>query len=393
MLKRLLIVAILSIATYSLSAQQYEEVIVDSDTLRYRYTPTDQTSKNTISTFGQRLYNYTTLEEGERINFSVTGTPAYSANLGWSLMAIGDIQYRTRNISQPQSLQICATASLTGYYGLDIDGINIFSRGKHRLSYSLKAHSTPTKIYGLDFATSAQNSCGSYTNNMYVASICYTSLLSQRYLLGAHLDYCYEKADKLDSYASTIIGDRNKRYYGGGVGATFGIRNSRTEGINLKRGIDITIDTTFRPHFISNNDSDILQINLLFDYYQPLWKNALLAIDIYGEYNTKNTPWMLRAELGDNYRMRGYYPGRYNDNTLITGQLELRQLIWQSLVIAAWGGVGSVFSPEDNFDTSKILPNYGAGIRWHLNTDTAIRFDVGFGRGCYNFILGLNEAF
>lgn len=91
--------------------------------------------------------------------------------------------------------------------------------------------------------------------------------------------------------------------------------------------------------------------------------------------------------------MRGYYPGRYNGNTFITGQLELRQLIWQSLVIAAWGGVGSVFSPEDNFDTSKILPNYGAGIRWHLNTDTAIRFDVGFGRGCYNFILGLNEAF
>lgn len=393
MLHRLIIVAILSIATYTLSAQQYEEIIIDSDTLTYRYTPTDQMSNSNISTFGQRLYNYTTLEESEHINFSVMGTPIYSANLGWGITAIGDMKYRTHNNSLPHSLLIGATVSLTGYYGIEIDGTNLLSRGNHRISYSLQGYSTPIKIYGLDFATSAQNIAGKYTKNLFSATIRYTTHLNSKYLIGGHLDYRYERANNPDKRASEIIGNREWAYYGGGIGITLGLRDSHTEDINLRHGIDITLDATFRPQILSNLQSDIWQINALFCYYQPLWQNGLLIMDIFMEHNSEETPWMLRAELGDNYRMRGYYPGQYNGNTLITTQLELRQLIYQSLAIAVWGGGGTAFSSQDKLSLSKILPNYGAGIRWYLNSDSAICFDVGFGRDCYNFILGLNQAF
>jgi hypothetical protein len=91
--------------------------------------------------------------------------------------------------------------------------------------------------------------------------------------------------------------------------------------------------------------------------------------------------------------MRGYYPGRYNGNALITTQLELRQHVWEGLVAAVWGGVGSAFSSGEELSWRKLLPSYGVGIRWYMSPDMAIRIDAGFGRGCYNFVVGLNEAF
>ena len=118
-----------------------------------------------------------------------------------------------------------------------------------------------------------------------------------------------------------------------------------------------------------------------------------MVIDIYGEQHSQNTPWILRGQLGDDARMRGYYPGRYNGNTLITSQLELRQHIIDGLVIAAWAGCGTAFSKGEEINTSMILPNYGVGLRYHLGTHSAIRIDVGFGRDGYDFILGYNEAF
>jgi hypothetical protein len=91
--------------------------------------------------------------------------------------------------------------------------------------------------------------------------------------------------------------------------------------------------------------------------------------------------------------MRGYYPGQYNGNSLITTQLEVRQHIWEGLVGVLWGGAGVVWSEHDSVAWRKVLPNYGAGIRWYLSLSTAIRIDVGFGRGCYNFVVGMNESF
>ena len=91
--------------------------------------------------------------------------------------------------------------------------------------------------------------------------------------------------------------------------------------------------------------------------------------------------------------MRGYYEGRYNDNNMITTQLELRQQIWNRLGGVVWGGCGVLFATWDKFDPKEILPTYGVGLRWRVRNNSNIRFDVGFGRNCYGFIFGINEAF
>ena len=392
MLRRVSIVATILIwATLSLSAQQNK--VVSNGNIEYRYTPTDQKSQSAV-TFGQRLYNTTSIGGNRSATASFTVAPTYSADKEWSLAVIGDILYRTKNqTSRPHILTIGATASLAGHYGASVDGTNFFNRGKHRLSYHIGAQSTPLALFGLNYTTSTLNNAGRYVEEVYAGAIRYTSSIAEKFLLGAYIDYRYDEATDFDLYSSMIVGDKETLFYGAGIGAILGLRTSYEEEINLRHGVDITFDILLRPQFSSNLDSDIWQISGLFDYYQPLWRGALMVVDLYGEHHSKGTPWLLLAKLGSDCRMRGYYPGRYNGNSLVSAQLELRQRIARFVVITAWAGAGTIFSEYDRFDTSKILPNYGAGLRLYLNATTALRLDVGFGKDCRNFIIGLNEAF
>ena len=91
--------------------------------------------------------------------------------------------------------------------------------------------------------------------------------------------------------------------------------------------------------------------------------------------------------------MRGYYPSRYNGNTLMGGQVELHQHIWQGIVAAVWGGFGAVTSINDPLAWHKILPDYGAGIRYYTTPTSALHIDFGFGRQSHNILVGLDQRF
>ncbi|MBE6176465.1 MAG: hypothetical protein E7146_05675 [Rikenellaceae bacterium] len=390
-----LLAVVLVLSTSFATAQNPEQMIIDGDTISYTYHAdhTPITKKG----FGQRLDDYLSLDvnDAKRVNFSITGGPGYSPNRGWQLAVRGDMQYRTRatqTTSTPDRLSIVAAASLTGYYGIKIDGVNHLGKS-HNLQYGAELRSEPRDIYGLSFASSSVGTLGTYTEEMYRGWVRYSHLVNNLFLFGAYVDYHYESAHKLDTYGASLLNSQTLQYQGLGLGLSLGLRSARKEAINRIRGVNITIEGLVRPELLSNYSATLWQVSLLLDYYQPLWRGGLMVIDIYGEQHSQNTPWILRGQLGDDARMRGYYPGRYNGNTLITSQLELRQHIINGLVIAAWAGCGTAFSKGEEFNTSMILPNYGVGLRYHLGTHSAIRIDVGFGRDGYDFILGYNEAF
>ena len=91
--------------------------------------------------------------------------------------------------------------------------------------------------------------------------------------------------------------------------------------------------------------------------------------------------------------MRGYYFGRYTDRKLATAQVELRQHIYGPFGGVVWGGVGSVVDSHKNIDFSKLLPNYGLGLRIDLGKGSRLRIDYGFGRHSNGVVIGMNEAF
>lgn len=399
MLRRLLCILMLGCAWSTTSAQSVQRAVIGSDTLTYSYTPYtlshDKTSSREAGRSFSQWFNNQHHSSDYGTHFSIIGGPGYSAETNLRLSLLGRMTYRMRatSLDTPHSYTaLSATASISGYYRFAIEGAHHFNP-RHRLAYRIEARSLPTRIWGLDYDSSLDNPRGRYTSKKYHGWVDYRYNFTRHIFISATADYQYIEATNIDYTASAVIAQRIKKVYGAGIGTALGI-DTRDSEINAQRGIYFCIEAMLRPSILGNISHDLWRASTTFDYYQPLWRGGTLAVDIYGEYHSAGTPWLLRANLGSDYRMRGYYPGRFNGECMATAQIELRQRIWQGLSGVVWGGCAEAFTPHyDGFKWRKILPNYGVGMRWAHNRHTSIRIDAGFGRDAFAIIVGLNEAF
>lgn len=376
------------LSCHTIAAQQLEEKTLDGTTITYRYTPIVEDSRTPLE-----RYLDANLDD-RNVRFNIIGGPGYSANTGWRLAAIANMYYRQRgeDSTSPGVLTLTAAASLTGYYNLTLGGVNALHGGRHRLSYGLELRSEPTYIWGLDYATATGGSAGEYTAHDYGAWLNYRYAFTRSLFVGVGVNYLNVEANGLSHRAVNIVGNEPYSISAVGVGLSLGV-DTRQSVDNRTRGLYAAVELVTHPQLLSSLSSNLYELNVTFDYYQPLWRGATLALDLYGEFHNDATPWLLRAELGGESRMRGYYRGRYMGDHLVAAQLELRQHLWEGLGVAVWGGAGEVFSVDDKFAWRKVLPTYGVGLRWSLNALTSIRLEMAFGRDSRYFILGINEAF
>ncbi len=396
MLRGLVVAIAVAFAAGTLSAQSPEQVVINQDTVTYTYTPIDQTSRaqTGIEGFGLRLNDYLTYAEDDprEVKFTAVGAPSYSESTGWRLAGVATLHYRTSGVSSPHSLSLSASASLKGCYGVSLDGVNHLGT-RHRLGYGGSYALDNCRLYGLDYVTSLQGSYGEYRARNYGAYILYDFTVTHGLTIGVRGDYINKNIVSVDAYTSEIISGEVGRISAFGIGIGVEYTTCRTEDINLTRGVTLAAEYKVSPKVFNNIGGVLHEVSAVVDWYQPLWRGGLLALDLYSEYHSRNTPWMCRSMLGGDSRMRGYYLGRFNGNALATAQLELRQRVWEGLVIAGWGGCGTIFSEGDPVAWIRVLPTYGAGIRWYFNPTSLVRIDCGFGRNCHAFIVGYTEAF
>lgn len=381
----------------TLSAQDVESLAVEGQTIEYKYTPMVQISHTQmgIERFGLLLNNYLTAADDDKrkVRFSVIGGPAYSINTGWLLAASATMRYRTPDLASPHTLSLIGMASLRGCYSLDLEGKNYLGTTRHMLSYGGGISHMPAYLYGLDYSTSAVGLYGEYTSRDYHAFLHYYYRATDALTLGVTADYTHKRVRVMDDYVSDIMMGHDDSFSGLGIGLNAVFSTRRTEDVNLTRGVFVRAEFLIHPKALTSCGRTLHEVNITFDYYQPLWSGGLVVVDLYGEHHSADTPWMMRAEMGGDSRMRGYYYGRYGGNMMATAQVELRQRVWEGLVVAGWGGCGAVFSAQDRASWQRVLPTYGAGIRWYINPTMAVRIDYGFGRNCSALIVGYSEAF
>ena len=396
MLRGLVVTIAAVFAVGALSAQSHEQMVISSDTVAYTYTPIDQASRAQmgIEGFGLRLNDYLTFAEDDprRVKFSGVGAPAYSESTGWRLVAEATLRYRTAQQGVPHRLSLRGSASLRGCYALSLDGVNNFVGG-HTFSYGGSYALDRYRLYGLDYAASIVGNYGEYRLRNYEAYLHYDYDIFENVTVGFRVNYINKSVVDADAYSEAIIGRTTRRVSVLDFGVGVRYSNYRVEDINLARGIAVAVEYGVSPTALNSVGSTMHEVSAVVDWYQPLWRGGLLALDIYSEYHSANTPWMCRSMLGGDSRMRGYCYGRYNGNTLVTAQLELRQRVWEGLVVAGWGGCGEVFSGGNEASWGKLLPSYGVGVRWYFNPISLVRIDCGFGRDTYAFVVGYAEAF
>ncbi|NUQ19585.1 MAG: BamA/TamA family outer membrane protein [Gemmatimonadaceae bacterium] len=133
-------------------------------------------------------------------------------------------------------------------------------------------------------------------------------------------------------------------------------------------------------------------------HFVPLGGRRILALQVAGELTGGDAPFDLVSLVGSSNYLRGYATGRFRDQDLLSAQAEYRAHLWRRIGCAAFAGAGTIAPRVGGLLASgaRVLPSYGAGVRWQLFTSSrsAIRVDYARGTaGSSGLYLSLNEAF
>ena len=311
----------------------------------------------------------------KKFDFSIIGGPHYSSDvkLGLGLVASGLYSLDRSDPTLPLSnVSIYGDVSTTGFYLLGVRGENIFSQEKYRFNYVLYTFSFPSLFWGTGYENASNDdNMTEYKRKENRIKLEFLFGIAPNLYLGPDVsaDFIYGK----NVERSEMLNGQSARINSPGVGFSL-IYDTRDVITSACKGVFLKLGQRIHPSFLGNKYA-FARTEIITDFYQPLWKGAVLATDLHTELNYGDTPWTMMAKLGGSYRMRGYYEGQYHDNMLMEAQLELRQHIYNRHGVVAWVGAGNVLRNFDNFHWEHTLPNYGIGYRWEFKKRVNVRLD------------------
>lgn len=401
--------ALLLMLCAKVAAQNDSILVIGKDTVAYRYTPINTADKNKKNRGKGRVLRYfaeNNIDRSFERKVDMAFVPALyyapSTSAGLAVMATGLYRLDKRNRNIPASnFSVYATASLTGFYCVGVSGNNIFKNDNRRIVYNAEFYSQPTSFWGVGYDTAMANSAINYLASRCIIEGKFLQKITKGLYAGVGADYNYHFGKFGGKYASqealvSRLDGEGVVYNATGI-SLFVEYDTRNSISAPQRGVYIAVQGKVRPKGMNSVGQTLWMGRLSANYYQRLWRGAILAFDLRGEVNSKGTPWVYNATLASS--MRGYYAGRFNDLCAVTLQAELRQRIYRGFGVVAWGGAGNVFSTFGSFDWNKTLPTYGVGLRYEIKRGLNIRFDYGFGsrdhrdKLIHGAVFSFNEAF
>ncbi|MDR1458820.1 MAG: outer membrane protein assembly factor [Bacteroidales bacterium] len=319
--------------------------------------------------------------------------PSYTreASVGIGGMATGLYRIdRTDSIMPPSNISLTGNVSIRGFYSVAFNGNNYFKGNRSRLSYEASFSSKPLNFWGISYEACTENPMTKYTRQQIKVNVVYPYEIINNFYVGAVLNFTHTRIIKITDLSYLEGQKLANTFAGAGLSVQY---DSRDFILNPKRGVNLMFQEIIFPKWTGNAGKTLFRSTVIVNYYQKLWKGSILAIDVYGEFNYHDVPWAMKEELGNSYRMRGYYAGRYIDNHIAVCQLEVRQNIYKRFGCAAWVGTGTVFPSFDELRFSNLLITYGLGLRLEFKHNVNLRIDYGFGKKTNGFVLNIGEAF
>ena len=365
---------------------------IDYDAVRYNLALASRKNflQRISGTLSQPLFN------GEKIQLSSQFGIAYTQEVNLAFTAAATAQYKSgRNNALQSNASLSGMVSINGFFRVQLSGVNYFGTGKDKFIYDIGGGSLPVRFWGLGYDAANNNPRTDYIQRDITSKLRYMHRFSRSFWLGAGVNMRYGKGDSFDANGENYLldgGQLVKSAYTTGISLN-AVYDTRNNAHSTTKGFYISLLGEVLPKVLGNYNKTLFHIVAQADYFQPLWRGGVMAVDLYGDLWSSATPWFYWPSVGGASRMRGYYYGRYTDRNMLTAQLELRQTIYGPIGVCAWGGAGSIFDYGKNFDASKILPNGGVGLRLAIAGQTALRIDYGFGRNSHGLIINVNDAF
>ena len=332
----------------------------------------------------------------KKIDFGFIPGPNYSATTGLGLGLLGTATYSADHTDPtlPRSnASVYSNMTTAGFFVVGLRGNHIFPHENFQLDYKVNLSTFSTSYWGMGYANADNDDNETdYRRNRINAMARFMVKLAPNTYIGPFVNYRVTQASDVNEDFSYLWQGQEKTIHTYTAGLSF-TYDSRDFMLNASKGVFVQIDQTFTPRCFGNGKYNFSTTEATFATYGKLWKGAILAGELHGQFNYGHIPWSQLATVGSNDRMRGYYEGRYNDKNVIEGQVELRQHIKGRNGVVAWVALANAFPDFKNIAWRYTLPNAGVGYRWEFKKRINIRVDYGFTRNGGGFIFNINEAF
>ncbi len=252
---------------------------------------------------------------------------ARSIETNWSFGVASSLTFhidRKDTLSRTSNLQGLALYSLDRQAVFVLNGTVYLPGEKYILSQQISYSSFPDKFWGLGNKTPNSN------EESYKFKQIYVYLHGQR-TLGHHffigVRYEYQRVLEVDYKAGGLFDQENiPGRYGysiSGAGGELYIRYAQTMRLCPIRASSCRLYVSqFAPLF----GSDFSYTNYVGDIrkFWTVFRHQVLAVQLYGFYNTGDVPLRSLASFGGANSMRGYYSGRFRDKNQEFVQAEYR---------------------------------------------------------------------
>lgn len=331
-----------------------------------------------------------------RVYPTLAYAPETSFEFGFSSLLL--FQAKNDTLNRLSEVQAFTFVTLEGQYGIWLDNAIYGDKDKWFFLGRTRFQRFPLLYYGVGPETPGKEPALIDANYLLLRQRILRRVIPNLFV-GPEIDYqslyntSFEQPEAHPVYEvpSGAEGGNNL-----GFGAAL-VYDNRHNVLNVRKGFFGELSfLRYDRSFLSAKSFSGLTLD--FRGYHPTNARNVLAWQAYGNYFTGDVPFNQMALMGGEMIMRGYYYGRYRDNSMMAAQVEHRWLPFKfsrrfgGTVFASAAVVGR---DPGAFKWKHIRPAGGVGIRYLLfpKKDIYLRFDVGFTREGPGFYLFTGEAF
>lgn len=273
----------------------------------------------------------------------------------------------------------------------------VFSKGERYVFRGSAGYTTfSDRFWGLGNQTIAENDYYAQDySRIFLESRTYRLLRNQWYV-GLKLDYSdvYNvKLNKpLDPVSAAVPGMMGSKSLGAGPAILY---EGRDYPFSARKGS--FAEVYFTHSFPVSGDQYRFDTWFLdLRKYYPLGKENTLAFQLASQNSTGNIPLREMPRMGGALLMRGYFTGRYRDQSYTAAQAEFRYHIWRWLYGAAFASAGVMDQSIGHYQLDQTRYAGGLGLRFLVNKKNRMFVRVDYARNSTSggaYYLRLHEAF
>lgn len=323
---------------------------------------------------------------------------ARSIETGWSfgLASAATFHLKSRDTAiRTSNAQALALYTTRRQFVVALNGSIYFPGERFILNEQFSYSSFPDNFWGLGKHAPDSNK-ESYRFKQYYIYLHPQFLVGKSLFLGVL--YEYQRVFAIDYLHGGLFDQQDVTGRNGYHVAGFGLSltyDTRNNAFDPDKGVMLQF---YFDHFIPFFGSDYQYTNYVVDLrrFLRIFKRQVLALQIFGSFNTGEVPLRSLAYLGGASTMRGYYAGRYRDKNAAVIQAEYRIPLFWRIGAVGFGDIGNVGPELKDINLYHFKYSYGGGLRVALNQKEKLnlRLDYGVARGSsQGFYLQLGEAF